>query len=184
MTVAPDEHHRPPGVGFVGLGRVGLPMCLNLLAAGYRVTAYDRRRDRAALAVAHGAVEAGSAPEVAASVNVLITMLPGPAEVEAVMGGPAGALSALGEGATWIDMTTSSPALAEVMADQAGARGVAVLDAPVGGGPPAATAGTLQVFVGGDRDVLASCRELLEVVGDSDRIVHFGPPGAGCTALA
>jgi 3-hydroxyisobutyrate dehydrogenase len=182
MMIAPEEHRRPPEVGFVGIGRMGLPMCLNLLAAGYRVTVHDRLGERAALPVARGAVEVGSAREVAARVDVLITMLPGPAEVEAVMGGPAGALGALGEGATWIDMTTGSPLLAETMADQAGARGVAVLDAPVGGGPAAATAATLQVFVGGDGDVLASCRDLLGVLGDPDRIVHFGPSGAGCTA--
>ncbi len=157
-------------------------MCLNLLAAGYRVTVYDRRSVLAAVPIAHGAGWAESPREVAASVDVLITMLPGPAEVETVMGGPAGALDALRQGATWIDMTTSSPALAEVMADQAGAHGVAVLDAPVGGGPPAAAAGTLQVFVGGDSDVLQSWRELLGVLGDPDRIVHFGPSGSGCTA--
>jgi 3-hydroxyisobutyrate dehydrogenase len=182
VTVTSHERRLDVAVGFIGLGRMGLPMCLNLLAAGYRVTVNDRRGELSTVPVARGAVWAGSPEEVAASVDVLITMLPGPAEVETVMGGPLGALAALRPGATWIDMTTGSPVLAEVMADQGGTHGVAVLDAPVGGGPPAAAAGTLQVFVRGDGVVLESCRELLGVLGDPDRIVHFGPSGFGCTA--
>jgi 3-hydroxyisobutyrate dehydrogenase len=91
--VASYERRHELALGFVGLGPMGLPMCLNLLAAGYQVTVNDRRDVLASAPVARGAVWVGSPAEVAASVDVLIPMLPGPAEVESVMAGPAGSLA-------------------------------------------------------------------------------------------
>jgi 3-hydroxyisobutyrate dehydrogenase len=183
--VASQEGSELPRIGLLGLGRMGQPMCLNLLRAGYTVAVNDLLAERVSAAVAGGATWVASAPELAAGADVLITMLPGPVEVETVMlaspGGP-GALLALRRGATWIDMTTGSPTLARTIADQARAHGVSVLDAPVGGGPQAATAGTLQIFVGGDPGVMESHRALLAVLGDPDRIVHVGPSGTGCAA--
>ena len=174
----------PPAtlVGFVGLGRMGRPMCHNLLDAGYRIIVNDLRRQAGVGLEELGAVWASSAREVAAGADLLVTMLPGPAEVEAVMTGPAGALGALHRGATWFDMTTGSPALAEELDRRCRTAGVSFLDAPVGGGPPAAAAGTLQIFAGGDGGVLDAHRELLGVLGDPARTVHFGPAGSGSTA--
>jgi 3-hydroxyisobutyrate dehydrogenase len=117
--------------------------------------------------------------EVAAGADVLITVLPGSAEVDAVMGDAV--LDALAPGATWIDMSSNSPTAAAVIRERACARGVGVLEAPMGGGPGDADAGRLRLFVGGGSDLLARHRPLLAVIADPDRIVHVGGPGAGYT---
>jgi 3-hydroxyisobutyrate dehydrogenase len=114
--------------------------------------------------------------------DVLITMLPGPADVQAAMLGAHGALQALAAGTTWIDMTSNSPAAARPVREQAVGQGVEVLEAPVGGGIAAAAEGRLQLFVGGEPDTIERHRALLEVLGDPGRIVHVGGHGAGYTA--
>lgn len=154
-------------------------MCVNLVQAGYRVTAGDRRAELESAVAGFGARWQGTAAAVAADADVLITMLPGPGEVHDVMAGPGGALAALPPSATWIDMTSSSPAAGRVLAAAARARGIGVLDAPVGGGVPAAQDGTLQLFVGGEAAVLERHRPVLEVLADPHRIAHVGGYGAG-----
>jgi 3-hydroxyisobutyrate dehydrogenase len=166
-------------VGFIGVGRMGLPMCVNLVRAGYEVTAGDVRAELESVVTGCGARWEGRPAAAAAGADVLITMLPGPGEVHDVMAGPGGALAALPPSATWIDMTSSSPAAGRVLAAAARARGIGVLDAPVGGGVPAARTGTLQLFVGGDIALLERHRRLLEVLADPQRIAHVGGHGAG-----
>jgi len=161
---------------------MGLPMCANLVRAGYAVTAGDARAERERAVTGCGARWVASAAEVAAVADVLITVLPGPGEVREVMAGPGGVLAALPLAATWIDMTSSSPRAGRVMAAAARARGIAVLEAPVGGGVPQARAATLQLFVGGDSAVVERHRALLEVLADPERITHVGGPGAGYLA--
>ncbi len=166
-------------IGFIGVGRMGLPMCVNLVQAGYQVTAGDKRAELESAVTRFGARWQGTAAAVAAQADVLITMLPGPGELHDVMAGHGGALAALPPSATWIDMTSSSPAAGRALGAAARARGIGVLDAPVGGGVPAARAGTLQLFVGGDIAVLERHRPLLEVLADPHRIAHVGGCGAG-----
>ena len=118
---------------------------------------------------------------MAADAEILITMLPGAGEVREVMAGSGGVLPAMPSSAVWIDMSSTSPAAGRELAAAARTRGVGVLDAPVGGGVPAAQSGTLQVFVGGDAVVLDRCRPVLEVLADPQRIIHVGGSGAGYT---
>jgi 3-hydroxyisobutyrate dehydrogenase len=99
-----------------------------------------------------------------------------------VMAGPGGVLAALPPDAAWIDMTSNSPRTAEPLTAAARARGIGVLDAPAGGGPPAARAGMLQLFVGGDAALLDRCRPVLEVLADPQRITHIGGNGSGYLA--
>lgn len=160
---------------------MGMPMCANLIQAGYEVIAWDLRGELESAVAGCGAQWGGTAAEVAAEADVLITMLPGPGEVHEVMAGRGGALAALPATATWIDMSTSSPAVGRVLAAAAGARGIGVLEAPVGGGVAAARAGTLQLFVGGDLALAERHRALLEVLADPQRITHVGGHGAGYT---
>jgi 3-hydroxyisobutyrate dehydrogenase len=167
-------------IGFVGLGRMGAPMCVNLVQAGCRVGATDIRPE--ASSAAGGARWFSTTAELAAAVDVLITMLPGPQEVVTAMVGTGGALAALPSGSVWIDMTSNSPAVVAPVREQALARGVEVLEAPVGGGPPAAGARTLQLFAGGDAEVFQRCRPVLEILGDPRRIVRVGGHDAGYTA--
>jgi 3-hydroxyisobutyrate dehydrogenase len=120
--------------------------------------------------------------DVAEGADLVITMLPGPREVRDVMAGPGGVLAAMPNSAVWIDMTSNSPVAGRALASDANARGIGVLDAPVGGGIPAARAGTLQLFVGGDPGLLERCRPVLEVLAEPRRIAHIGGNGAGYTA--
>ena len=116
-------------VGFIGLGRMGLPMCANLVRAGYDVTAGDLRSGRQAAAAACGARWGGTAAEVAVTAEVLITVLPGTRELHDMMLMP-GEIAALSRGATWIDMTSTAPATGAGTPHAARASGVGMLDAP------------------------------------------------------
>lgn len=161
---------------------MGVPICANLVRAGYQVQAGDRRPDAAELATQCGAQWVSPITQLAAESDVLITVLPGPSEVRDVMLGPGGVLDVLRRGTTWIDMTSNSPTAMTEIQQTLLARGVQMLEAPVGGSVAAATQGTLQVLVGGDAEVFARQRHLLETLGDPGRVVHVGGYGAGNTA--
>lgn len=164
-------------VGFIGLGRMGAPMARNVLDAGHTVGVHDARREAAAELEAAGARWVGTAADLAAGADVLVTMLPGPPQVEAVMLGDGGAFAAMQPGAVWVDMSTSTPDAGRRAA--ALGRGVGVVDAPVSGMVKGAIAGRLQIFVGGDAADVARVQPILECMGDPERIFHVGPRGAG-----
>jgi len=98
-----------PEIGLVGLGRMGLPICANLVRAGYRVLAGDLRPEAGRQAAGCGARWVPEVGRLAAGADVLITVLPGPGEVRELMLGTGGAAAALRPGTTWIDMTSNSP---------------------------------------------------------------------------
>lgn len=166
-------------ISFIGLGRMGLPICARLAAAGYVMTAADVHTDRAAKAAEAGVSWARTPAAAAAEADVVITMLPGPPEVRDVMTGSGGVLAAMPPSATWLDMSSNSPQAGRELAAAAEARGIAVLEAPVGGGVEAAETGTLQFFVGGDGVILEQCRPVLEALAGEGRIAHVGGAGAG-----
>ena len=186
MTESERRCGRRPRLGFIGLGRMGLPMCENLARAGYDVVAGDRRSELADEVAACGARFASTSAEVALAADVLITMLPGSPEVAAVMAGSGdgepGVIELLRVGSTWLDMSSTSPLLAREIVERARERGVEVLEAPVGGGPPEAAAGTLRLYVGGQLDLLHRHGPILDVLGDPAQILHVGGNGAGYTA--
>ncbi len=164
-------------IGVVGLGRMGLPICARLARAGLAVTATDIRAEQREPALAAGARWAPDAAALASEVEVVITVLPGPAEVCGLIAELSGGLA---PGSTWIDMSTAAPRVARAIAAAAAPRGVHALDAPVGGNPEAAREGRLLAFVGAlERDLQAQ-RPLLEML--ADRIAHLGPPGSGYAA--
>jgi 3-hydroxyisobutyrate dehydrogenase len=162
-------------IGLIGVGRMGLPVCSNLIRAGNAVIASDRRPERAEEVRSAGASWAPETRAVAAVADVLITILPGSEELREAM---AAATPALRSGTTWIDLTSSSPTVGEELRDRAHRRGVECLDAPMGGGIAAATTGTLQLFVGGRAETIERQRSLLEALGT---INHIGDHGAGYT---
>jgi 3-hydroxyisobutyrate dehydrogenase-like beta-hydroxyacid dehydrogenase len=165
-----------PRLAFVGIGRMGLPMCARLVAAGFQVTATDLRRDLRGGAQAVGARWADSIPAACAEAGIAITMLPGAREVQAAAAEIAGSLA---PGACWLDMSTASPQASRQIAPLAGERGVCVLEAPVGGGPDQARDGHLLAFAGGRREDVARCRPVLDVL--CARVLQIGPAGAGYT---
>jgi 3-hydroxyisobutyrate dehydrogenase len=167
-------------VGFIGLGHMGGPMCEQVLRAGFATTVFDLRADAMARAAALGARTAASAADCAGASDVLITMLPGPVQVEDVLLGPGGALAALPGGALAVDMSTSSTEVGRRIAAAASERGVAVVDAPVADALRAAE-GRLHVFAGGTAADVERARPVLDAMGDPAGIVHVGPHGAGYT---
>ncbi|MBV9920992.1 MAG: NAD(P)-dependent oxidoreductase [Pseudonocardia sp.] len=160
---------------------MGVPMCTNLVRTGHEVIAHDLRQERRADVAASGAQWAATAAEAAAAADVLITMLPGPAEVLDAMVGAGDALRALRRGTTWVDTSSNTAASAEPIRLLAVERGVDVLDAPVGGGVAAAEDGTLAFFVGGSGEVLDRHRAVFDALGEPRRLVHAGGPGTGYT---
>lgn len=166
-------------IAFVGLGHMGGPMSRRLAEAGLDLTVFDLDPERAAPALARGARLAATAEDAARGAGVFITMLPTPGAVEDVMLGAGQALSALPAGALWIDMSTSSPDVAERVRSRGAQNGLRALDAPVAGMSAGADAGTLEIFVGGAAADVAQARPILEQLGDPERIFHVGGNGAG-----
>ncbi|PPF85608.1 3-hydroxyisobutyrate dehydrogenase [Subtercola sp. Z020] len=169
----------PTTVGFIGLGNMGSGMTRNLQKAGFPLVVNDIRREAAAELLAGGATWAQTPAEVAVSSDVVITMLPTPRHVDAVVNGSAGILAGIADGGTWIDMSTSVPDVANRVRAEHAARGLHILDAPVSGMSVGASTGMLQIFVGGDAHDVERLRPVLEAMGDPDRILHVGPAGTG-----
>jgi 2-hydroxy-3-oxopropionate reductase len=169
-----------PTIGFIGLGIMGKPMVRNLMRAGYAVTVRDVVPGPVEELMTEGATSAATAREVAASTDVLITMLPDSPDVEAVYLGPDGALAAARPGWLAIDMSSISPIVAREVAALAGEAGAEMLDAPVSGGDKGAIAGTLSIMVGGSEAAFERARPVFEALGKT--IVHVGPSGAGQVA--
>jgi 3-hydroxyisobutyrate dehydrogenase len=157
---------------------MGGHMSANLVAAGHRLLVHDLNDAAVRRLVDLGAERAESVAALAEQCDVVITMLPGPPEVEGIIRRMAPLLR---PGAVWVDMSTSTPAAARVADDVLAERGVFRLDAPVSGMAKGAASGTLQIFVGGDADVLAQVRPLFDVMGDPERVLHVGGLGAGYT---
>ncbi|CAA9450929.1 MAG: 2-hydroxy-3-oxopropionate reductase [uncultured Rubrobacteraceae bacterium] len=164
-------------VGFVGLGIMGAAMASNLLEAGHELVVHNRTRTKAEQLVPYGALVADSPREVAEASDIIITMLPGPPEVEEVVAGEDGLLEGTREGSLIVDMSTSSPILARELACTATESSVGMLDAPVSGGDVGARDGTLSIMVGGEDDDFEKARPLFEVMGET--VVHVGGAGAG-----
>ncbi|MCA0374873.1 MAG: NAD(P)-dependent oxidoreductase [Gemmatimonadetes bacterium] len=167
-----------PRVAFLGLGAIGTPMARHLAAADTDLVVWNRTTARAAAFAADtGARHAVTPADAARDRDVIVTCLPISRHVEALLDGPDGLLATLPAGAVLVDCTSGDPATSRRIAARLAERGIAFLDAPVSGGVAGAVAATLTVMVGGDPDVLARVRPVLERFGS--RIVHCGAVGAG-----
>ena len=164
-------------IGFIGLGIMGRPMAKNLLKAGYDLTVYDLNAQAVQDVAASGAKAGKSVKEVAAGVDVLITMLPNSPHVKQVLLGEGGALTALRPGAVVIDCSSINPVASREIAAALAEKGVKMLDAPVSGGEPKAIDGTLAFMVGGEEALFDQYKELLSAMGSS--VVLCGGVGAG-----
>jgi 3-hydroxyisobutyrate dehydrogenase len=170
-----------PRLAFIGLGSMGGHMSRRLATAGFDLTVFDIDARRMAPLVAIGARGARSVADAAGGAEVLLTSLPTPAAVADVPLGEGRALEALPDGALWVDLSTSTPAVAAQVRSRAAARGIRTLDAPVAGMSKGAEAGTLSIYVGGEAGDMDRARPILEVIGDPAGIRHVGGPGAGYT---
>jgi 3-hydroxyisobutyrate dehydrogenase len=160
----------------IGVGTMGLPMGRRLVDAGFEVTACDVDRERA------GRLTRDIAPtpaEAASRAEVVLTSLPSPQVVGAVVLGPDGVLAGAEPGTLLLEMSTGPPDLARRIATESAGR-LDVLDAPVSGGPRGAEDGTLTIMVGGSAETLERARPVLEHLGSA--IVHTGGHGSGQAA--
>ena len=164
-------------VGFIGLGIMGGAMAGHIAAAGYPLHVYNRTRAKAQSLIDGGATWHDTPASLAAAVDVVITIVGMPNDVREVYLGEGGVIAHARKGAVLIDMTTSSPSLAQEMAKAAQARGIDMLDAPVSGGDVGAREARLSIMVGGSADALARVEAILGCMGKN--IVLQGGPGAG-----
>jgi 3-hydroxyisobutyrate dehydrogenase-like beta-hydroxyacid dehydrogenase len=167
-------------IGFIGVGTMGQHMATNLQRAGHDLVVYDIRREAAEKHLEAGAVWADNPAVLAARVDVVFTSLPAPADVELVALGDNGILEGIRAGSVWFDLSTNSPAVVRSLHKTFAERGVAMLDAPVSGGPRGAETGMLALWVGGDRAVFDQYKPVLDAIGDEP--YYVGEIGAGTIA--
>ncbi|MGZ4187625.1 MAG: NAD(P)-dependent oxidoreductase [Solirubrobacteraceae bacterium] len=162
------------GVGWIGVGRMGLALVTRLLDAGHDVAVYNRTRSKAEPLAELGATIV-DAPADLADRDVVFTMVAGSADVEAVVNGPAGLLSRHGLAPGLIvDSTTISPTVAADIRRAVERRGTAMLAAPVSGNPKVAASGRLTIVASGPREAWLKARPLLEVLARSVTYVGEG----------
>jgi 3-hydroxyisobutyrate dehydrogenase len=164
-------------VGFIGIGTMGASMALNVRAKGYDLVVNDIRREAAAPHLKAGATWADSARKVADAADVVFTSLPGPKEVEAVA---EALLAGMRKGTAWFDLSTNSPTVVRRLSERFAAKGIAMLDAPVSGGPSGAKSGKLALYVSGDRGAFDRHKAVLDAIGD--QVIYVGPVGSGTVA--
>jgi 3-hydroxyisobutyrate dehydrogenase len=164
-------------IGWIGTGVMGLSMCNHLLTNGYKVKIYSRTKAKAKPLLDSGATWAESSRAVAEQSEAIFTMVGFPEDVREVYLGESGILTTAKPGSIVIDMTTTSPSLAQEIYSATASKSVHAVDAPVSGGDVGARNGTLSIMVGGDKGVVEAIKPLLETMGK--QIVHQGGPGAG-----
>lgn len=168
-----------PRLFFIGVGNMGNPMAMRLLRAGYDLQVHDLDRAKADNLLAMGARWADSIADGAREADIVITSLPGPAQVRTVMLGIGGVFGSLRPGSIVIDTSTSAMDLARELGEAASQRGLGYLEAPITNAIDAAAEGRLSIFVGGSAELYAQCLPVFNVLGN--KIFHVGPHGNGAT---
>lgn len=164
-------------VGFIGVGIMGKSMVRNLMKKGYEVKIYARNKEKVLDVISEGALFCPSIVTCVFDCETVITMVGFPKDVEEVYFGEEGILENVRPGTYVIDMTTSSPKLAEKIYKSANEKGVFSLDAPVTGGDMGAKNGTLTILAGGDKAVFEQCMEVFQAMGKN---IHYeGSAGFG-----
>ena len=169
-------------IGFIGTGIMGAAMAGHLLAAGFELSVYNRTRAKAEGLLAKGAKWCESPGECARGQDVVITIVGYPKDVEEVYLGEGGILANSEKGAYVVDMTTSSPILAEKIFAAAKEKDIHALDAPVTGGDTGARNATLSILVGGEEDDFKALEPVFSKLGKN--LVYMGAAGAGQKAKA
>ena len=167
-------------VGFIGLGRMGKPMAVNLLRAGFGLVVYDSREQPVLELANLGAKIASSPREAAEAVDLVEIVVVDDAQVEEVLLGDRGVLQGARDGTIIVIHSTVYPQTVKKMAKPAAAKGVQVIDAPVSGGEAGAREKSLCYMVGGDLALLERCREVFST--SASEIFHVGALGSGATA--
>lgn len=161
-------------VGFIGLGMMGRNAALNVARKGFDTVVYDIRPEALKPLLEQGARAASSPADVLSRVDVVVTMVFGPREIEAVVRGENGFLSSDCQGKYWIDLTTSSPNLMRALGENFHAKGGAAVDAPVTGSVDSAIRGDMIMFVGGEDAHIEHVRPVIEAMGELRKVGRHG----------
>lgn len=168
-----------PCVGFVGLGKMGVPMARQLVAKGYKVLGcdYSPEATQRAVELIPGA-QAADYDTIAKKCSLIILMLPDSNSVNAALFGsePLGLGAQVARGTIIVDMSSSDPSVTRVLGEKLAKIGVGMVDAPVSGGVKRAVSGTLSIMVGGGDDHIAQVHEMLSAMGST--ITKTGPLGS------
>ncbi len=167
-------------IGFVGLGIMGRPMALNLVKAGFKLTVFNRTRDKSLPLEQAGARLASNPAEAAADADVVFTIVSDSQAMEEVVCGKDGVLETIRSGAVLIDSSTISPTVSRKLACHLAGKGAKMLDAPVTGSKHGAEKGELTFMVGGDHEALDQVMPVLKVLGKKH--IYCGPHGTGLAA--
>jgi 3-hydroxyisobutyrate dehydrogenase len=164
-------------IGWIGTGLMGHPMAGHLLKAGFTVNVFSRTKSRADDLIAAGCTWYDSPKLLAASSDVIVTIIGSPRDVEECYFGSNGIFAGVRNGTTLIDMTTTKPSLAVRISEQAEKTGAAFIDAPVSGGQVGAINGSLSIMIGGQKEIVDSVMPLFGAFGKN--MVYQGKVGAG-----
>jgi 3-hydroxyisobutyrate dehydrogenase len=164
-------------LGWIGTGVMGSSMCAHLLKAGHKLGVFNRSQEKAADLIEQGATWCQNPAAVAARSDIVFSIVGFPEDVRGVILGPEGVLAGGKAGQIVVEMTTSSPALAQEIHTAAQAKEMAVLDAPVSGGDIGARKGSLAIMVGGEPEVYEKVFPLFQIMGETIQLM--GPAGAG-----
>ena len=156
---------------------MGKPMCKNLLKAGFELVVCSRNATSVGELTAVGATSAATPRELAAQVDLVITMLPNSPEVKAIVLGPNGVIEGANPGCIVADMSSIAPLASQQIAAALAEKGIEMLDAPVSGGQPKAIEGTLSVMIGGKPEIFDRCVPAFKAMAAS--VVRVGNIGAG-----
>ncbi len=166
-------------IGIIGTGIMGAPMALNLVKAGFKVTAFNRTAARAEALASDGVDVAKSIAEVGKMCSVVITIVPDTPDVLEVVEGDGGLASSMKDGSVLVDMSTVAPGATRELAGRLASKGIAMVDAPVSGGSWGAQQGTLNIMAGGEQATFDRCLPIFEAMGKT--ITLMGPSGMGQT---
>jgi 3-hydroxyisobutyrate dehydrogenase-like beta-hydroxyacid dehydrogenase len=167
-------------VGFVGLGNMGAPLATNLVEAGFDLMVYDVREDRVGELAANGAKAGNSIADIGKHGEVIALAVVDDEQVEAVVAGKDGLLTAASPGTVIAIHSTIHPRTVKALAETALAKGVGVVDAQMSGGAAGAKNKTLCFMIGGEKTHFEKCRPLL--AASSKHIFHMGAVGSGAAA--
>lgn len=172
-----------PQLAVLGVGTMGAPIAEHLQSSGHEVAVFDLADDRLTALAAAGVGIADSAEALFARADILLTVLPGPSEVQRAMSGAGSALHLLRAGACWIDLSSNDPRAVSRLASEAESQKVLSVEAPMGGSRTDASAGTLSFFVSGSEQAVEVALPILQSLSRPGGIHRLGTePGAGNTA--
>ena len=166
-------------LGFIGIGYMGQPIAQRLLAAGFKLTAYDRDRSQAEELIQYGGAVAESVAQLASGCDVLLSCLPSDEAVMNVFNGPDGAFASARRGSLFIDMSTVYPETSKTLARLGSEHAVDVLDVTISGSTPVAQQGALVLFGGGDRSRFDAAEAIFRAM--ARKYFYVGPSGSGAT---